>query len=116
MNNPPLLPNNQGIWLSNGTRVTEKKQASLCGNAYPQEIRDQVIAIFHGGGEAALKVPHLAPLRNQNKCPSFGSCMRWVRLHQSDGYCLPKPPVGNHRAEREIKGQDLFNLALFRAI
>ena len=42
--------------------------------------------------------------------------MQWVRQHQSYGNFQPKHPIGNHRAEREIKGQDLFSLSLFRAI
>ena len=114
MNNPPL--NQQGIRLPSGTRVTEKPHASRGGNAYSQEIREQVITMFQSGGEAALRSHHLMPLRQQKKFPHFVTCMRWVTQFQSDGHALPKQPTGNHRAQREIKGQDLFNLALFRAI
>ena len=113
MNHPRLLTNNQGIHLPNGTRVVEKPHASRGGNAYSQELRQQVIAMFQSGGEAALKAHHLGPLRHQKKFPHFVTCMRWVEQFQNEGHSLPKFPTGNHRAEREIKGQDLFNLALF---
>ena len=59
MNNPPFLPNNQGVRLPNGIRVLEKKHTSRGGNAYPPEICGQVIAMFQGDGEAALN-SHLA--------------------------------------------------------
>jgi hypothetical protein len=110
-NHTPLLHNYQGIRLLNGTRVLDRG-----GNAYPQEMCGQGIAMFQSGGEAALNLHHLVPLRHQKKSPSFNTCMRWVRQHQIDGHFQPKRPISNHRVEREIKGQDLFNLALFRAV
>ena len=79
-------------------------------------MHGQVIAMFQIGGEVALHLHHLVPLRHQKKFPSFNTCMQWVRHHQIDGHSQSKRPIGNHHAEHVIKGQDILNLALFQEI
>ena len=88
----------------------------MAGKPYPQETREQVIAIFQSGGMKALKAPHLQPLRYQKKFPSLKTCRRYVKQFQQEGNVLPKRPTGNDYSKREIHGQDLINLALYRVI
>lgn len=97
-----------------GTRVASKPHASRGGNPYPQEMRDQVIAMWLNGED--LKAPHLAPLRHQRKFPSWVTCKRWIKQYQAEGHARPKQATGNKFAAREVHGVDLVNLAIYRLV
>ena len=117
MNAAALLADN-GVRPPPGTRAGETKHASRGGNPYPREMREHVIAIWQSGGGdngglEALQTPALEILRNQNKFPHLSTCKRWITLLEDEGHLRPKIATGNNCSEREIHGQDLFNLALF---
>ena len=111
-----IHPGNDGIRLPNGVRVVRTPHASRGGNPYPPEVREQVLLMYQTGGIESLQTPHLNQLRLQRKFPHIDTCKRWIRLHEETGHVLPKRATGNSHSEREIHGQDLFNLALFRTI
>ena len=43
----------------------------------------------------------------------MNTCKRWIRVHLAEGRVLPKRATGNKFSEREVNGDDLFNLAIF---
>ena len=100
----------------NGTFIEDTTHACRGGKPYPKETREEIIALFQNGGLDALTTARLAQLRHQKKFPSMSTCRRWVRKWQQVGHVLPKRPTGNDYATREIEGNDLINLALFRLI
>ena len=66
------------------------------------------------GGNKALKAPWIEQLRFQKKFPHYDTCQRWIQIYKEADHVLPKRATGNKFSQREVKGQDLFNLALFR--
>ena len=105
----------------NGVRAAEKPDPCLGGNAYSQDTRKMILQIWKNGGGLnggfdALMTPHYMQLRFQQKSPHENACKRIVETYLSEGHILPKRPNGNHYAERELFGIDLFNLSLFRLI
>lgn len=121
MNAPAILPDNNGVRLPNGVRRPPTKHASRGGNPYPDEMRQQVLAMWQNGGGVnggydALDTPQLQQLRLQKKFPHLDTCKRWIRIHQQEGHVRPKRATGNAFSTREIQGEDLVHLALFRLI
>ena len=121
MNNPPapaVVPAQEhGVRLPLGTRVQPKKHPSRGGNAYSQDTRQQVLAMFQNGGFAALQTDAIEQLPIQKKFPSMSTCKLWINeIYQPYGHVLEKRATGNHFSERELHGQDLINLAIFRMI
>ena len=53
-------------------------------------------------------------LRAQKKFPFIPTCKRWISQYNTEGNILPKRASGNHFSTREVHGQDLVNLALYR--
>ena len=116
-NHPPLPPNNQGIRLPNGTIVVEKLHASRGGKCISSgDARSSHCDVSEwwrsgsqlassGAAEASKEIPLIRHMYAMGQIQ-----------HQSEGHSQVKRPVGNHRAEPEIKGRDLFNLVLFRVI
>lgn len=109
-----IVPSNDGIRLPNGIFVPERPHASRGGKPYPQEMREQVIAMHQSGGMEALKTDMINNLRAQRKFPHLDTCKRWIRQHQTVGHVLPKRHTGNHHSTRELHGINLFQLAFFR--
>jgi len=107
MQNGPIRP-------PNGTRVEEERHASEgIGKAYPKEVREMVLQYFRNGTDPCT-LPQIQLLQQQNKFPSPPTIRRWLIQYLSHGHVLPKECTGNHRAERELHGQELVDLALFR--
>jgi hypothetical protein len=96
-----------------GTRVKDKCHASI-GLPYPKEIREMVIQRYIRGH--SLDTPDITDLRTSYDFPSMSTCYRWIDQYNQLGHVLPKRHTGNHRAERELHGQALSQLALFRCV
>ena len=105
---PPVRP-------PNGTRTEEKPHPSLGGNVYPPKMRDQVISLWENGADLQNS-PWLADLREQKKFSCWRTCQRWIELFNSEGHTLRKRATGNRISEREVNGQDIVNLAIYRMV
>jgi hypothetical protein len=111
------MSNNNGDGrLVAGTRTEERPHPSNGGNPYGDDMREQVIEMWLDGGMEALNAPHLLPLRHAKKFPSLPKCKRWIEQYQEEGNVRPKRATGNHIAEREIEGIDLFHLGIYRQV
>ena len=104
---PPVRP-------PNGTRTRAVIHPSQGGSAYAPEFRDQVISTWQNGGN--LRSPVLEQLRQQRKFPHINTCNRWIRQYIGEGHTRCMRPTGNHISQREIHGQDLVNLAIYRMV
>ena len=114
----PILPRGDGIRLPLGTRIADRPHARRGGRPYPKEDREMVVQIWlNAGGDNRwfdkLDLPRYHQLRFQGNFPHMGTCQRWVVMYKSEGHVLPKRATGNRFATREIKGEELFQLALF---
>jgi hypothetical protein len=105
---PPIRP-------PNGTRTEEKPHPSRGGNAYPPEMRDQVLSLWENGVDLQ-RSPWIAELRDERQFPCWKTCKRWIELYNSEGHSLRKRATGNRISEREVNGQDLVNLAVYRMV
>ena len=72
--------------------------------------------IMGGNGIASVKTPVVRRLLEQKKFPSLQTCRRWLRQYVTLGNILPKRKTGNKAATREIDGEALFQLALYRMV
>ena len=81
------------------------------GNAYSRDTR-QVAAQCYENGVVDSSV--ISSLRSQHSFPSHRSVVRWVDLLHDLGNFRPFRCSGNKRMEREIMGNDLVLLALYR--
>jgi hypothetical protein len=77
-------------------------------------MRQHVIAMWQNGDD--LDAAWLAPLRHQKKFPCLKTCKNWIRQFQREGHARPKRKTGNLFSQREVHGEDLVNLALFRLV
>ena len=58
----------------------------------------------------------LEQLRQQRKFPHINTCNTWIRQYIGEGHTRCMRPTGNHISQREIHGQDLVNLAIYRMV
>lgn len=119
--NAAVLPGDNGVRLPLGVRTGPKLHASRGGNPYPDEMREQVLAMWQNGGGAnggydALHTPEIQQLRAQHKFPHMDTCKRWIQIHSQEGHVRPKRATGNRFSQREVQGEALVQLALFRLI
>jgi hypothetical protein len=104
----------QGLRPPTGSRVNPTTHASAgIGKAYPQEVRDMIIQRYLNGFQDNDEI---ATLRMQKKYPSRNTVLRWIAQYNEKHHALPYKRTGNHRAERELHGVELVELALFRCI
>jgi hypothetical protein len=102
---PPVRP-------PNGTRPASAPHPSEGGSrGYAQEMRDQVILLWMNGED--LNAMWIELLRHQRKFPCLRTCRRWIRQYQGEGHTRHMRPTGNCFSEREVRGQDLVNCAVF---
>jgi len=94
--------------------VDEKKHPSQGGNPYSQDMRDMVITRYQLG--LPLVSPDLDELRQEYQYPSLWLCWRYIRKFIQEGHARPKHETGNHMAERQVLGQHLVRLALYRVV
>ena len=108
------MASNQQLRLPLGTFTRPEKHPSRGGNAYSQEVRAEVITRWQLG--LPLVTPELTLLRQQYKYPSLQRCLAWIEQFRTVGHFRPKCPTGNHEAYRDIRGQALVRLALYRTV
>ncbi|KAK1735686.1 hypothetical protein QTG54_013849 [Skeletonema marinoi] len=99
-----------------GVKIKDRPHASRGGRAYPKEVREMVIEMMLSGGIATVKSQVVKQLRAQKKFPVLQTCRRWLRQHLMRGHVLPKRKTGNKVATREITGEALVQLALYRVV
>ena len=116
-----VLPSDHGIRLPLGTRIADRSHARNGGRPYDKETREQVLQIWQNnggdnGGLDALDTPHYNQLQFQGKFPALITIERWVDTFKNEGHVLPKRATGNAFATREIQGEDLVQLAIYRLV
>eukprot|EP00956_Cyclotella_meneghiniana_P016421 scaffold25924_cov69-Cyclotella_meneghiniana.AAC.4 len=89
-----------------GVRVPDRRP-------YPKEMRELVIQMILNGGIEAVKKQQINILRAQKQFPSL---KKWLGQNLTLGNIRPLRQTGNQRSEREIKGEALYQLALYKAI
>lgn len=97
-----------------GTYTNDKPHPSRGGNPYSNDMRDDVVTRWRIG--QPLDTPELNALRNEYKYPSIWSCERWIEQVHQVGHCRPKFATGNHDPFRDVNGQALVRLAMYRAV
>jgi hypothetical protein len=98
----------------NGTLVEAKKPVWHGGNPYDETTCNMVLKMCLNGDDitAAWLIPH----RHQHTFPSLTTCRRIWDRYLNNGHVLPRRATGNNFSTREVHGQDLINLALFRKV
>ncbi len=76
-------------------------------------MRQVVIAMWQNGDD--LQSPMLNHLREMRLFPHIVTCRAWIQQYTQVGHVDPKKTTGNHRASREICGQNLVQLAIYHA-
>lgn len=98
----------------NGTREEPPpSHPSRGGNPYSDDMRQQVLEMHILGQD--LDTPLLNQLRDGWKFPALITCQRWIDLFYETGDICPKKATGNKYSRREILGEQLERLALYRA-
>jgi hypothetical protein len=98
-----------------GMRRESQSHPSNGGNrGYSLDIREQFIQMHLNGDD--LEAVWLVPLRAQYKFPSLKTCKQWIEQYQREGHLRAKHQTGNHFSTREVQGEDLVNLALYRLV
>ena len=100
--------------LPRGTFTEEGIHPSCGGNPYSDDYRHDVITRFLMG--FPLDNPELNALRAIYTYPSIWTCERYIERWWDYGHVQPMRATGNHDAEREIRGQPLIRLALYRSV
>lgn len=110
------MANTNSIRPPNGTRIGIERHASEgIGKAYPKEVRELVLALVQNG-DNPNNDPAIQLLQIQHKFPSSSTINRWMNQWLTTGHLLPKRRTGNKRAERELCGREIVDLALFRTL
>ena len=102
------------LFLPLGTFTTRGPHPSRGGNPYDDAWRQCIVTMWQLG--IPLESPHLEALRETYDFPCYKSCTRYIEKYRALGHWQPMRPTGNHEAEREVLGQPLVRLALYRVI
>ena len=95
--------------------VPAQRHPSDChGQAWSQEMR--LLAVQRDADGMPRSTVEIQQLQLEGKYPSNRSIDRWKHQLATLGHVRPFRRTGNKRASRELKGQDLFNLAFYRTI
>lgn len=105
-NNGPSLP------LPRGTFTDARPHPSRGGNPYSDDFRNDVITRYLL--DISIDTNALNALRAVRAYPSIQTCMRFINKYHQVGHVQPKRATGNREAQREIRGQALVHLAMFR--
>ena len=97
-----------------GVFIDESPHPSWGGNAYSLDTREEVITRWFLG--LPLESPELEVLRDVYAYPSYQTCLRWIERFRLFGHYRPMYATGNHEAERDVRGQGLVRLALYRVV
>ena len=106
-------PMNQFV-LPLGTFTDPGPHPSRGGNPYSDPRRQSIITMWQLG--IPLESPQLELLRQTYDFPSYRSCLRYIKKYRTYGHWQPMRATGNHEAEREVRGQPLVCLALYRVV
>ena len=68
------------------------------------------------GGFNALDTPHYNQLRFQGKFPAMITIEWWIDIYKNEGHVLPKRATGNAHSSREIQGEALVQLTIYRLV
>jgi hypothetical protein len=63
-----------------------------------------------------LSSPWIAKLREQKLFPAWRTCRQYIGLFNAEGHTLGKRATGNCISEREVSGQDLVNITIYRMV
>lgn len=85
------------------------------GKPYPKEYREQVM-FLHDNYPGVLQSPAVIAAQDIHVHAVNRTINRWLRRRERLGHVRPYKRSGNRRAEREINGQALIDLALYRTI
>ena len=114
-NNNDLL--NAVIRRMRGVHAQESSHASHGGRAYPKEVREMVLQmILNAGSIDGIKTDQVRELQSQHAFPHTATCRRWLRQYLASGHVRPKQATGTRIPQREISGEVLVQLALYRAV
>ncbi len=108
------MANEDQVRQPTGTFKTAPSLPSRGGRPYSNEVRLGVIHRWQTG--QSLVSPDLQDLRDQGVYPSQQTCRNWINQFIEYGHIDPMCHTGNHRATREVRGDDLTQLALFRTV
>jgi hypothetical protein len=110
-----IITRRQPVHPPNGTRPGSAPHPSQGeSSGYSQDLCNQVITLWMNGDD--LMDPWIEQLQFQRKFPCYQTCRRWISQYIDDGNTPCKRPTGNQFSDREVHGQDLFNLALYRTV
>lgn len=98
----------------NGTRIRPTPHPSRGGTAYSVDLREQVVC--RNDLNQPMTTQEITELRAERKYPSITTCKRWIKQNQEINHVRPKRRTGNKYATREVQGEQLVQLALFRCI
>jgi hypothetical protein len=84
------------------------------GNPYEDHTHQQVLEMHLQGLD--LDTPDLNALRAEWKFPALVTCNRWIDIFYETGDICPKRATGNAYSQREILGDVLEKLALYRSV
>ena len=107
-NSAPSLP------LPRGTYTEGGPHPSNGGNPYSDDYRQDVITRWLMG--LSLDSDELNALRDVYTYPSLQTCERYIERWWDYDHVQPMRATGNHPAERELRGQPLVRLALYRSV
>jgi hypothetical protein len=84
-------------------------------------MRQQVLSLHLSGFDLSDNVSNpnaewLIPQRHNKTFPCARTCKNWIKLYEAEGHVNPKVHTGNKESTREINGEDLVNLALYRLV
>lgn len=99
-----------------GTFQPERPHPSRGGNAYSDDIRHDVLTRYHLGLPLQNVELDLLRAAQPPAYPCMQTCMNFIERERQYGHCRAKHATGNHQAEREIEGEPLVRLALFRLV
>jgi hypothetical protein len=97
-----------------GTYTWEEKHPSSGGDPYSQDMHQEVITRHQLG--LPIVSPELMALCQQYQYPSVWACRQYIRQFNASGHARPKYAMGNHMADRQVLGQHLLRLALYRIV
>lgn len=97
------------------TAVDEEIHPSTGKRAYSSDTRALVMDMVTNNPQM-LQSQAIRQQQQQHTFPSNRTIQRWIVREQTLGHFLPFRRTGNSRAQREVNGPELIQLALYRAV
>ena len=96
-------------------RPVERHASNGIGKPYPMESREKVMWLLQHRPHI-LKSEEVREMQAAHVFPVYSTIDRWVERQNSLGHFRPYRRTGNRRASREIIGQSLIDLTIYRVI